>query len=269
MTSGAEFEKKFHDDWALSSNWESVDVVGSWSSLGSPESHWISKTLGDVSGLNILELGSGLGEGAVHLALKGGVVTATDLSPEMLKVTSSVAHQHNVKVQTVVASATDLQMFADCSFDVVYAANLLHHVDIQQCVSEIHRVLRPGGTMATWDPLRYNPIINIYRRKASSMRTPDEHPLTRADLKMIKNQFSRCEVRFFWLTALLIFIRFYVIDRISPNKVRYWKLVVERQSQHARFLRLSHCLDRALMLLLPPLKWCAWNVAVVAVKDPG
>lgn len=254
--------------WALSSSPEAVNVSGSWSNLGSPESYWISQVLGDVSGLNVLELGTGLGEGAVYFASLGAQVTATDISPEMLNVTRAVARQHNVELRTAVASATNLQAFADSSFDIVYAANLLHHVDIQRCISEIHRVLRPGGIMATWDPLQYNPIINVYRGKASSMRTPDEHPLTRADLRLIKEQFDRCEVRFFWLTALMIFIRFYFIDRLSPNKVRYWKLVVERQSKHAGFLKLSHRLDRVLLLLLPPIKWLAWNVAVVAVKNP-
>lgn len=56
-------------------------------------------------------------------------------------------------------------------FDVAYAGNVLHHVDIAVTLGEIHPVLRPGGALVSWDPLAHNPLINIYRRMGSPVRT--------------------------------------------------------------------------------------------------
>jgi hypothetical protein len=57
---------------------------------------------------------------------------------------------------------------------------------------------RGGGVL---DPLRYNPLINIYRRMATAVRTADEHPLGMDDLRQLKRTFRRVEARFFWLAS--------------------------------------------------------------------
>ena len=51
--------------------------------------------------------------------------------------------------------------------------------------SEIRRVLKPGGRFFSYDPLAYNPAINVYRKMATEVRTPDEQPLTRADVQIL------------------------------------------------------------------------------------
>lgn len=267
MTSNSEIERQFHDTWARSMDISNIKVLDSWSSDATPETYWIRNQMGDIRNLRVLELGSGLGEGAVFLALQGAHVTATDLSPEMLKVVKSLAYANGVRVQTAIASASDLSEFPDGSFDIVYAANLLHHVDIGDCIKEIHRVLGPGGRMFTWDPIHYNPAIKVYRKLATEVRTPEEHPLRGSDLRLIRKQFGNVQARFFWLTALLIFFRFFFIDRLSPNEYRYWKLVVDRREAHGRFLRISHQVDRVLMLIFPPIKWLCWNIAIIAKKS--
>ena len=127
-----EREKEFHDQWAQSINPSDVPVFETFSKSTSPEPQWLLKQLGCLKGKKVLELGSGAGEGAVYFAIQGADVTATDLSPEMLRVVESVAEHHDVQVATQVASADDLSQFPDESFDIVYAANLLHHVDIEK-----------------------------------------------------------------------------------------------------------------------------------------
>lgn len=266
MSESLDREREFHDEWALSVDAEQVDVIGAWSELATPETVWIQQTLGDVKGLRILDLGCGLGEGAVHFAMLGANVVASDLSPGMLEITKRVATLHNCKVDTLVTSATDLSNIPDESFDIVYGANMLHHVDIESCLTEVERVLKPGGRAAFWDPVAYNPIINIYRRMATKVRTEDEHPLRRVDIRFMRSKFDSVEPRFFWLTATLIFVRFFLIDRISPNEGRYWKLIIDRRSKHERFLKTTHKIDRVVLKAFPPLKWWSWNVAVVMKK---
>jgi SAM-dependent methyltransferase len=259
-------EREFHDEWAESVDPSSVDVSGSWTALATPETVWIEKTLGDVRGLSVLDLGCGLGEGAVHFAMLGANVVASDLSPGMLEVTKKVAELNKCNLNTLATSATDLSKVPDESFDIVYGANMLHHVNIEECISEVERVLKPGGRAAFWDPIAYNPIINVYRKMATKVRTDDEHPLKRADIRLLRSKFESVELRFFWLTATLIFVRFFLIDRIAPNEGRYWKLVIDRRYKHARFLRFTHALDSMVLKIFPPLRWWCWNIGVVVRK---
>lgn len=266
MSDSFDREREFHDEWAQSVDPASVDVNGAWTDLATPETVWIEKTLGDIRGLRVLDLGCGLGEGAVHFAMLGATVVASDLSPGMLEVTKKVAALNNCTVETLITSATDLSNVPDASFDIVYGANMLHHVDIEACITEVERVLKPGGRAAFWDPVAYNPVINIYRRMATQVRTEDEHPLERADIRFMKSKFDSVDLRFFWLSATLIFVRFFLIDRIAPNEGRYWKLIIDRRNKHAKFLRITHSLDTFILKVVPPLRWWCWNVGVVMNK---
>lgn len=267
MSEKLDRERDFHDQWALSMDPALVDVFGAWTPLATPETHWIFSKLGNLKGKKLLDLGCGLGEGSVFFALNGAEVTASDLSPEMCKMTQAVAHLNGVAVSTLVASATDLNAIPDNSFDIVYGANMLHHVDIKACTAEVHRVLKPGGKAVFWDPVQYNPVINIYRRMAAGVRTEDEHPLRLADTRGIRKLFGDLETRFFWLTATVIFLRFYFIDKIGPSEGRYWKLIIDRREKHSRLLRAAHLFDRIILKIFPPLKWLCWNVAIVATKN--
>ena len=267
MSENLDRERDFHDQWALSVDPASVDVEGAWTELATPEAYWIYSILGDLKEKKLLDLGCGLGEGSVFFAMKGAEVTASDLSPKMCNLTERVARLHGVQVNTLVASATNLSKIPENSFDIVYGANMLHHVDIAKCMAEVYRVLKPGGRAVFWDPVHYNPAINIYRRMAAGVRTEDEHPLRLSDIRQIKNIFGKIETRFFWLTATVIFVRFFIIDRIKPSEGRYWKLIIDRRHKHAGLLRFTHKVDRFILFVFPPLRWWCWNVAIVATKS--
>ena len=267
MSENLDRERDFHDEWALSVDPATVDIEGAWTPLATPETHWIFSKLGDLKGKKLLDLGCGLGEGSVFFALNGAQVTASDISPEMCNTTQEVARLNGVEVLTLVASATDLRAIPDDSFDVVYGANMLHHVEIETCIAEVNRVLKSGGVAVFWDPVQYNPVINVYRRMAAGVRTEDEHPLRIADIRAIRSVFGQIETKFFWLTATVIFMRFYFVDKISPSEGRYWKLIIEHREKHSRLLRITHSIDRLILKIFPPLKWWCWNIAIVARKS--
>jgi ubiquinone/menaquinone biosynthesis C-methylase UbiE len=260
-------EREFHDTWAKQIDYRSVDARKSFSACTSPEPAWILKQLGDIKNKRVLELGTGAGEAAVYFAIQGANVTATDLSPGMLEVVKKVAAHHGVTVETAVSPAEDLSAFSANSFDVVYAANTLHHVDIGKCLDEVKRVLKPGGCGAFWDPLAHNPAINIYRNMANEVRTEDEHPISRSDMKYFSSRFSIVSKQFFWLTTLLIFAKFYLIDRIHPNSDRYWKRVVTHEAELRKWYKPLAAIDRALLTIFPVLGWWCWNMAIIVRKE--
>lgn len=259
-------EEAFHDKWAGSINPAKVLVGESFMGSTSPEGVWIIKALGDLKGKRVLELGSGAGEGAVFMAKQGANVVATDLSSGMLDVVTKVAALHNVSVETKICSAEDLSVFEDNSFDVVYAANLLHHVDIAKCLDEVKRILNADGSGAFWDPVAHNPLINVYRKMAGGVRTPDEHPIRRSDMTLFRERFSETKYNFFWFTALFIFVKFWLIDRIHPSSDRYWKLIITREKELRPIVSKLMAIDRFLIKMLPRLGWWCWNIAIVVRK---
>jgi SAM-dependent methyltransferase len=129
----------------------------------------------------------------------------------------------------------------------------------------MHRVLKPGGKACFWDPLRHNPVINVYRRMATEVRTEDEMPLDINLVRYVRSLFSETAYDTFWLAALWIFLRFYLIEKVNPNEERYWKkIILEQERLQPSYQRLERW--DYWMKKLPFMKRMAWNLAVVATK---
>jgi ubiquinone/menaquinone biosynthesis C-methylase UbiE len=257
-------ERVFHDSWAASIDPTSVNIVAGFEGSTSPENRWILSQIGSLDGKYVLDLGCGAGESSVYLAARGARCVAYDLSPGMLDVAERLAALHGVSIETRAGDAAQIS-FPDATFDIVYAANVLHHVDTSAALAEVHRVLKPGGLACTWDPLKHNPIINVYRRMACTTRTPDEHPLDIRFVANVRTLFADVSYDTFWYATLWILLRFYLVEHLDPNRVRYWKKIVSEEPRlRAIYCRLER-LDRALKRL-PFLRRYGWSIAVVARK---
>lgn len=107
------------------------------------------RVLGDVRGLDVLEVGSGAGQCSRWVRTHGGRAIGLDLSHRQLQHSRRIDEITGVAVPSVRATATHLP-FADDTFDVVFcsfgALQFVH--DIADAVSETARVLRPGGRYA-------------------------------------------------------------------------------------------------------------------------
>jgi SAM-dependent methyltransferase len=256
-------ERAFHDAWAGSENIDSIDVRTANEACTAPEMRYITQRLGDIRGKRLLDVGCGLGEASVYFALMGANVTSSDLSQGMLDAACRLAQANNVCVTPHIAAAEDLKLPPDALFDIIYAGNLLHHVDIEQTLSRIKPHLAPEGVVVTWDPLAYNPVINVYRAMAADVRTPDEHPLKWTDIQLFRKHFGNVETRYFWLTTLIIFLIMALIQRRNPNKERFWKVVVQEGGKWRWLYLPLERLDRILLKIFPPLRLLCWNVVIV------
>src|SRR5207344_2220150 len=105
-------ESTFHDAWASSTSPEQVRVREAFEAPTALENRFIleliERHLGGLSGIRLLDMGCGLGESASYFALRGAKVTATDLSPEMLRIAGEVAARNGVALRESVASADAL-----------------------------------------------------------------------------------------------------------------------------------------------------------------
>jgi hypothetical protein len=130
----------------------------------------------------------------------------------------------------------------------------------------MHRALKPGGMFISYDPIAYNPLINVYRRMATAVRTPDESPLTLADLKLARKYFSNVRHREFWISTLLLFVKYYLIDRVHPNQDRYWKRILRETPERLWWWMPLRSLD-SMLTRIPLVRWLAWNVVIWGRKS--
>ena len=265
-------EIELHDQWAEDTNPESVDVYAVVSGHNAVENrflvHAAKRKFGSLSGLNVLDVGCGLGESSVYFAMEGATVTATDLSPGMVDFCSRLASYHEVaeNVTCRVANA-DQMTVEECQYDIVYCANLLHHIpDMDSFLSYVAGSLKPGGLFLSFDPILGNPAIALYRLLARNVRSVDERPLRVRTVRRFRQYFRTVQHREFWFFAQAVFLKYFFWDRLNPGKVRYWKRIYKPCGRAGQFsMRCLHALDR-LPLSLPLLRSWAWNMAIVAER---
>jgi ubiquinone/menaquinone biosynthesis C-methylase UbiE len=97
----------------------------------------------------LLDAGCGTGMMALRIAAQhpNCAVYGIDLSPKMIAVARRDAEKQGLAVDFRLGSITDLP-YPDASFDVVTTNIMYHHLDLaekRQAVSEVARILKPGG----------------------------------------------------------------------------------------------------------------------------
>lgn len=124
--------------------------------------------LGVQPGDLILDAGAGFGRHAFQLARLGANVVALDYSAEEMVTTrntfGAMAAAGEIPMEryvgTLQGDATKLP-FADGSFDRVITSEVLEHIQADtDAISELVRVLKPGGTFAATVPTWYPEKIN-------------------------------------------------------------------------------------------------------------
>jgi SAM-dependent methyltransferase len=104
--------------------------------------------LGDVSGLDVLELGCGAAQWSIGLAKRGARMVGVDVSPRQLEHARRALDAEGLDFPLVEADAEALPL-EDESFDLVFCDHgALSFTDPRRSVPEAARVLGPGGTLA-------------------------------------------------------------------------------------------------------------------------
>lgn len=99
----------------------------------------------------ILDLGGGAGVYSFLLANKGYKVYLSDLSEDLINQSIEQKNKENNQniISCDVVNATNLNIYEDNKYDVVLLFGPLYHLldesERNQCISEINRVLKPGG----------------------------------------------------------------------------------------------------------------------------
>jgi len=143
----------------------------------------ILSALPKKKGLKVLDVGCGTGEftfSVLSKILEKPKLVGTDFSKGMIDVCKKNFPEFSFKVMDI----QDLT-FKDSTFDVVLSRQMLEHVpNPLKAVKEMHRVLKPGGTLILSTPSWFGPIAPFYfAKKATGTMQPIDNWWTPFNLK--------------------------------------------------------------------------------------
>jgi SAM-dependent methyltransferase len=131
----------------------------------------------DFRDQRVLEIGLGQGAESEQLIRRSARWSGLDLTPESVERVRARLELRGLPYDNLrEGSALDIP-WPDGSFDVVFSHGVLHHIpDIRTAQAEIHRVLRPGGTLVAMlyarHSLNYQFSIRVVRRAILAMMYP-------------------------------------------------------------------------------------------------
>ncbi|HZZ77744.1 MAG TPA: class I SAM-dependent methyltransferase [Gemmataceae bacterium] len=98
-----------------------------------------------MAGKDVLEIGLGYGSMCQQLAGAGARYAGLDIAAGAVRMTNLRLEMQGFAGRAVVGSAHEMP-FVSGSFDFVVSIGCFHHTgNLQRCIDETHRVLRPGG----------------------------------------------------------------------------------------------------------------------------
>jgi ubiquinone/menaquinone biosynthesis C-methylase UbiE len=129
-----------------------ASYTGGWHNAAGADLERIAQLVGDHPSWVALDIATGGGHAALAVAPHVARVVATDITEPMLWAAGEFILSRGVaNVEFQQADAEDLP-FAAATFDLVTCRIAAHHFpDPARFVSEVHRVLRPGGLLVLQD----------------------------------------------------------------------------------------------------------------------
>jgi SAM-dependent methyltransferase len=102
----------------------------------------------------VLEIGCGTGRGAVHLAQRlgnNGKLFLQEISPSLLAIAANKLREQSIVAEVSLANGSYLP-FPDNYFDAAHHFGGINtFAEIQRCLSELARVVKPGGKVVIGD----------------------------------------------------------------------------------------------------------------------
>lgn len=137
-------------EWATPVNAETIARarVGDWSVVLTPGRAVPRDWFGDLSGKEVLCLGSGGGQQAPVLAAAGAMVTSYDLSENQLAKDRIVAEMHDLPVACIQGDMAQMLAFPEARFDLIFhPISNLFVPDVKSVWKECARVINPDGVL--------------------------------------------------------------------------------------------------------------------------
>jgi 2-polyprenyl-3-methyl-5-hydroxy-6-metoxy-1,4-benzoquinol methylase len=172
----------------------------------SPEYRY--RTLGDLAGKQVLDVGCGEGNNAVILAKLGATVTGIDISDGAIQAATRRALINGVADRTrFECSPLELARFEPATFDVIWCEAILHHLlaDLETTLERLTSWTKPDGTLLFAEPVTLSRTLRRVRLMLPihTDATPDERPLEVGELALVSRFLRNPTIRYFGLFGRL------------------------------------------------------------------
>jgi len=108
----------------------------------------------------VLDVGCGNGVFLPILSPKCRRLVGVDISSDMLNDASDTIAKLKCNNISLVHSSVEDMPFETCEFDLIVIVDVLHHLpEPKVALSEIKRVLKPGGRVLVFEPNKLNPLL--------------------------------------------------------------------------------------------------------------
>ena len=219
----------------------------------SPEQIYAYQKAQDLKNKKVLEIGAGIGINALIMAEKGANVFALDISKERLHLLKRLSERYNFSesIHPCIMPA-ELLGFKDESFDIVYTKSVLIHLDLEKVIPEIYRVLKKGGKAIFVEPLKYHPVVNLYRRFCApkEWRTLAKY-FSIKSIEEVGKKFDDFHHKEFFLKSFISFM---------------WQFKFRNADKFIKSLNRWNKVDIFLLKLFPFLKHLCWMSVLVCEK---
>jgi ubiquinone/menaquinone biosynthesis C-methylase UbiE len=114
----------------------------------------------------VLEIGVGHGTDILQFAKGGAICYGIDITDKHIELVQTNFRLRGYELTVKKSDATKID-FPDNYFDCVYSFGVLHHIpEIEMCISEVHRVLKPSGTfyMALYHKYSFGHLFLLLRK---------------------------------------------------------------------------------------------------------
>jgi len=165
---------------------------------------YVFHLLGNVEGLRVLDIGCGSGVNTLLVAFRGARAYGIDISESLVSLGVERLRVNPPPPRPprfIVGSAHSLPI-RDESLDVVVGIAVLHHLDLDRAIQELHRILKPGGRAILQEPVRDSSLMKFARRvfpNNSSEVSPFERPLASSEIQTLGRRFKKITMRYFCL----------------------------------------------------------------------
>jgi 2-polyprenyl-3-methyl-5-hydroxy-6-metoxy-1,4-benzoquinol methylase len=166
------------------------------------------RTLGDLKGKTILDVGCGDGVNAVMFAKMGANVTGIDISAKAIEVARLRAEANGMADHiALICSPIETADLEDNSFDIICGDGFLHHVldELEHVMSHLVRWARPEGILLFAEPVNLCEQLRRLRRMipVHGEYTPGERPLVGAEIDLVGRYIPDLQVRHYHLLGRL------------------------------------------------------------------
>jgi len=164
--------------------------------------------------LRILEIGCSAGTTILELADKGFKnLFGVDFSTNAINQAKKNAQNRGHKVNLFCGNATEMNMFKNKSFDIIFSAGVMEHIpDLKTALTEQYRILRKGGYIYVQVPNKYCPW-HMIGKKIRGIISKKKH----FSMPPVFRTFSRQEVSKFLHDAGFLDLKNEIIGSVIPQ----------------------------------------------------